>query len=270
MRKAMTPVFLMTLASTGSAQQTQTAPATQSAPAATAEQPAAAVALAEQVVAACGGWEAWNRLRYLSFAFAPVRDNQPAPRRFHLWDKTASRARVEWSDREGHRFSAVLDLSSRRGRAIRDGAELAGAELDSALESAYGAWVNDTYWLVMPFKLRDPGVKLSLAGEQELDGRRHQKLALAFDQVGLTPGDRYWLYLDPQTGRPARWGYILEDGQPPETQWEWLDWRELSGVQFSSRKRRIGGNVDILLAGLETPASVPEAAFTDPAFEVHR
>ena len=34
------------------------------------------------------------------------------------------------------------------------------------LDDAHGAWINDSYWLVMPYKLLDPGVRLRHLGER--------------------------------------------------------------------------------------------------------
>ena len=31
---------------------------------------------------------------------------------------------------------------------------------------AYAIWVNDTYWLLMPYKMKDPGVTLAYDGEE--------------------------------------------------------------------------------------------------------
>ena len=252
---------------THSAPATQTAPAAQTGPARELVEPsaaAAATALADRLAQALGGWEAWNQLRYLRFAFVVEKDGQQLASREHLWDKRAGRARVEWSDKEGHSWIATLDLATRGGRALRDGQEVSGEDLSKALERAYGAWVNDTYWLVMPFKTRDPGVHLAAEGTEQVEGRPYEKLALSFDRVGLTPGDHYWVYINKATGVMDRWAYVLEDQQPPPTVWEWRDWRELGGVRLSAEKDKVGDQVKILMRGLSAPASVPQELLTDP------
>src|SRR4029078_10700710 len=96
--------------------------------------------------------------------------------------------RVEGKTKEGKSYVAIENLNTKQGRAWLDGRELAGDELKEMLERAYGAWVNDTYWLLMPYKLEDPGVHLSSAGEETMGGHTYDKLHLSFDHVGLTPG----------------------------------------------------------------------------------
>src|SRR5207244_3696374 len=62
-----------------------------------------AVAIADQVMSALGGAEAWNRTRYLRFDFVPERDGKPGPGRAHTWDKQTGRYRVEWTGQDGKR-----------------------------------------------------------------------------------------------------------------------------------------------------------------------
>ena len=38
-------------------------------------------------------------------------------------------------------------------------------EAEEVPGEAYGTWVNDTYWLLMPYKMKDPGVMLAHDGE---------------------------------------------------------------------------------------------------------
>jgi len=40
-----------------------------------------------------------------------------------------------------------------------------GDSLTKLMASAKRMWTNDTYWMLMPYKLRDPGVILKYDGE---------------------------------------------------------------------------------------------------------
>ena len=65
-------------------------------------------------------------------------------------------------------------------------------ELKEALDNAYAAWINDSYWVVMPYKLQDPGVKLTYTREDKTeDGKDAHVLTMTFDSVGLTPQNKY-------------------------------------------------------------------------------
>ncbi len=140
---------------------------------------AKADAVAAQVMQALGGQAAWDSTRYLRFTFAG--------RRTHTWDRSTGRHRVEGKSRDGKSFVILENLGTHQGRAWVDGKEAAGDELKKMLETGYGTWVNDTYWLLMPYKLKDPGVHLAYAGEDTIGGKAYDKLALSFDHVGLDP-----------------------------------------------------------------------------------
>ena len=63
-----------------------------------------------------------------------------------------------------------MNVNTKEGSAWLKGKALEGEEQKKPLERAYGAWVNDTYWLLMPYKLRDPGVILRLRRRGEGGG----------------------------------------------------------------------------------------------------
>ena len=215
--------------------------------------------IAGQVMQALGGREAWDATRYIRFTFAG--------RRSHLWDKHTGQHRVEGQTREGKPYVAIENLNTKEGRAWLEGRELSGDELKEMLENAYGAWVNDTYWLVMPYKLEDPGVRLSYAGEETIDGRAYDKLHLSFDHVGLTPGDEYWAYINKDTHLMDRWAYHLESMKADEapTAWDWQGWRRHGRIMLAPHRAQVGGDRKLELAGIAVTDTVPEAAFTSPA-----
>ncbi|HEX2252909.1 MAG TPA: hypothetical protein VHQ65_06560 [Thermoanaerobaculia bacterium] len=212
---------------------------------------ARADALAQRVLEAMGGRQGWEQVRWLRFGFAG--------RRTHLWDLSTGRHRVEGTTPEGEPYVVIHDLDTRQGRAWSGGEPATGEALSELLEGAWGAWVNDTYWLLMPWKLRDPGVLLTHEGTRELDGRPHEVLHLRFESVGLTPGDRYWVFVDPQTDLVAAWEYILE-GQPaqgPATRWRWEGWQQHGPVLLAPRRVQEGSDRVLELAPLEVGTGEP-------------
>lgn len=235
----------------------QNEPAGQAAP---AQGPADARAaeVAERVMQALGGRDAWDATRFLRFEFAG--------RRTHHWDKHTGRHRLEGRTQDGKAFVVLHDLATREGRAWLDGQPVEGEEAKQLLERAYGAWINDTYWLLMPYKLRDPGVNLVYDGEETLDGQTYDKLVLTFQNVGLTPGDRYWAYVNRATGLMDRWAYLLED-QPRDaapTAWLWQGWQEHGRIQLAPTRRQVGGDRTLELGGIAVPDTLPDSVFTSP------
>ncbi len=215
--------------------------------------------LVDRVTAGLGGEEAWEATRYLVFEFAGARS--------HWWDRFTGRHRLEGTTQDGAAYVVLQNVHDRgaAGSAWIDGEPVAGERAAELIENAYAAWVNDTYWLISPYKLRDPGVHLEHAGEETIDGVAYDKLHLTFGEVGLTPGDQYWMFIHPETGRVERWEYVLESQEPPPTAWEWLDWERYGpGIMLSSRRVREKDGRTLTLGPVAVPEEIPDPVFSSP------
>ncbi|MFQ5878077.1 MAG: hypothetical protein ACE5JH_10390 [Acidobacteriota bacterium] len=228
-----------------------------------------AVAVADRVLEALGGRRAWEETRFVRFAFVVRRGGTERGRRLHLWDRWEGRLRYEREDAEGRPLVVLLDLKSRRGEAFRSGDRLGEDEAGPLLKEAYEAWINDTYWLLMPYKMKDPGVRLAYAGETAVEGTTYDRVGLSFGEgIGLTPGDRYWAYVSRRTGLVDRWEYILEGDPPdrPPTAWAWRGWTRRGRILLSPEKVLLGGRdeVRILHPVLEVYDTLPDEYFSRP------
>lgn len=214
--------------------------------------------VAERVLDAMGGQKAWDDTRFLHFTFAG--------RRGHWWDRYTGRHRVEGKTQEGQAYVVLENINTKEGTAYLDGRKQEGEKAAELLKLAYGTWVNDTYWLLMPYKLRDPGVRLTLDGEETIDGETYDKLALSFDHVGLTPGDRYWAYVNRKTGLMDRWAFHLEDMKPedPPSRWAWQGWQRYGGILLAPHRVQIGGDRKLELGEISV-APIADSAFDSPA-----
>lgn len=230
------------------------------APEATASEPAArapeaveptadadpqARALAESVLERMGGAEAWRRTRYLTWTFFG--------RRRHMWDRHAGRARIE---ADGDVY--VIDLETKEGRAWSGGEEVLEPEaLAEAMQRAHGMWVNDSYWMFMPYKLLDPGVVLRFAGAGELqDGRPCQLLEMTFDGVGNTPDNRYTVAVADDTGLVEEWSFFAEADQlEPGFTLPWSGWKPFGAILLATDH---GRGMDW---AIEVPQTLPEELF---------
>jgi hypothetical protein len=228
-----------------------------------------AIALADLTMQAMGGLEAWEKTRFIHFAFAVEKGGATVARRVHLWDRWRGRLRYEDKDKAGATLVVLLDLNDRQGEAYRGGARLDQGEAKPLLDQAYETWINDTYWLLMPYKMKDPGVRLRYAGEVSEAGQVYDRVLLTFDHVGLTPGDRYWAHLNRKTHLMDRWSYILQDDPPRSapTIWDWRNWSRYGGILLSPEKAsaRKEGSIRILHPILEVLDTLPDAYLTDPA-----
>jgi len=219
-----------------------------------------AEAIAARVQEALGGKKAWDETRYLKWTFAG--------RRSHTWDKWTGRHRLEGKNKDGAPYVILDNLNTKTGEAWVNGKKVEGDEAKKMVENAYGAWVNDSYWLLAPYKIQDPGVNLSSAGEETIDGKTYDKLALSFGKVGLTPGDRYWMYVNRDTGLVDRWAYRLQD-QPADaapTPWSWEGWQTYGKIRLAPTRIQVGATPErkLELGDLQVPDTLPDTVFTQP------
>lgn len=227
-------------------------------PPAAAESDPAAVKIAERVMEALGGSDAWRGTRYIRFDFAVERGGKQLMRRAHFWDKWTGDYRVEAATRDGGPYVAVMNLNTREGRAWSGGEELEGDALAKHLEDAFASWTNDTYWLLAPYKMLDPGVNLSVAGEEAKDGKTWDRVALTFEGVGLTPKDRYWMWVNRDTGLVDRWDFVLKGSDDPPASFTWEGWSRHGRIQLANDHRALEGDTRIYFPVLDAPASLPE------------
>jgi hypothetical protein len=157
-----------------------------------------------------------------------------------------------------------MDIDTKDGRAWLEGAELQGDEAKKYLEQGHAVWVNDTYWLLMPYKMKDPGVVLALDGVEKKGGEAWDKVRLTFDNVGLTPRDKYWAYVNRKTGLVDRWDYVLKGESKPPTTFTWGNWKRYGNVMLADDRVNPADGTRIHFPVLETPDSVAETAFTTP------
>ena len=69
-----------------------------------------------------------------------------------------------------------------------DGKPIAGDSLTKLSKMAKSMWTNDTYWFLMPYKLRDPGVNLKYGGEAKIGGQTYDKLCAVVRARGRNAG----------------------------------------------------------------------------------
>lgn len=227
-----------------------------------------AVAVAKKTLDAMGGPDAFAHLRTLKFDFVVVREGKEVGRYHHAWDRWDGRYRVEGMTRDGKHALTIFNVQKRDagGRAWLDGRELSGEELKGALERAYGRFINDSYWLLMPAKLLDPGVDLAMEGTKEVDGKSYDVVRVSFEEhVGLTPQDTYWAYVSKDSGLMERWEFVLT-GQKPEDKstFAWSAWSSVGPVKLAMDKSAPDGKFAIKFENVSGSTGEDAAAFAAP------
>jgi len=215
---------------------------------------ARAIALADAVMKSMGGRAAWDATRYLSWTFG--RDDQ-------VWDKWTGDFRYQHED-----MVVLMNVNTQKGRAWKGGAEISDpAALKEQLEGAYRGWVNSGYWFLMPYKLKDSGVTLTYLGERAMaDGRVAEVLQLTFEGVGLTPQNKYEVFVDKQTMLVGQWSYFQSatDAEPGFTR-PWRNWKRYGNVMLSNDRGEGRNGEAFILPNVGAYDTLPKGIFTDPA-----
>jgi len=183
--------------------------------------------LANAVWKASGG-ENWPNVKTIDFTFAVEKEGKTVASVKHHWDVAAQTDRVQWKGKD-----VTVNLAE------------PGTEEDA--KAAYARWVNDSYWLLAPLKLKDHGTNVGAEGTKQMDGAEREVLRLSFGKVGLTPNDQYLLYIDPKTRLVSSWDYMPEPGKSMHATWE--DYQKSGGLTLATDHQM--GEARIRILGLK-------------------
>jgi hypothetical protein len=219
-----------------------------------------------ELIAALGGESAWEKARQLTFDFVVEREGNRVVEFRHVWDRYTGDYRVTGTEKSGAPFAVYFNVNTREGVAFSNGRPVEGDEKKRLLEMAYGRFINDTYWLLAPWKIFDPGVHRDYDGEKPgPDGAACDVLRLSFDNVGLTPKDLYWMWITRDGRRMVQWQYVLGGAQEEPTTALWEDWRTFGGIALSLEKPQVGRPVKIRFENVAVSSTRDDAQFTPPA-----
>lgn len=233
------------------------------APADSAASDPRAVAIADRVMKKLGGREHWDALVGLRWTFEVAQNDTVRSIRRHSWNKHTGWHKVSGATRDGSTYLLIHNMNNDEGKAWMGGNPIDGDSLKKLMTRARALWINDSYWFLMPYKLRDPGVILGYEGTTREGDYLFDKISLSFKSVGNTPGDRYWVYVNQASGRVEKWEYVLQETQPPPVAWTWDDWEEHGGLWFATARRGAEGRT-IYTRSVETVSAFPASEFTAP------
>lgn len=208
-----------------------------------------AIRVAETLIEASGGLDQWDSINVIKYSFLG--------RRWHVWDKKNNLVRIENTSND---TKTILDLNTQKARVYKDGKEWTEPDtLKKYSESAYKQHINDSYWLMMPFKVKDGGVRLKYVKEDTTQtGIQCEVIELRFDSVGITPQNKYHLWVGKNSGLLAQWAYFPKADMDTATIiTPWDGYVKYGGVFLSSDR---GNNRQ--LSGIKVYNSVPKSVFS--------
>ena len=220
-----------------------------------------AVVIADRVMKRLGGRRAWDETRYITWSFNG--------RRRHLWDKHTGLLRLEQQGpRSGKKYVIIVNLDTGAGRAWREGEPVTEPdELANMLKATRSAWINDAYWLVMPYKLTDAVVTLHDRGRGETaDGTAADIVELTFHDVGDTPGNKYHVWVGSDSGLVEQWAFFntAQDTEPAFV-CPWQGWKRFGRIMLSGDRGELGGS-PFELTDIEVLDELPGDLFERPVW----
>jgi hypothetical protein len=246
-----------------------------------------------------GGQDAYEKCRYVEFTWTYEHEGDAKAARSHTWDRYEGDYVLEFTDsRTNDEYKVYFNVNTRTGVAVKNGTAVGEDENAQLVERAYSMFANDTYWLLLPMKLRDPGARLQYVGhasktgdrdiqepaprywvnltkEEEVEAHKerlqksekgtgdlHTLVVLHlwfFREVGLTPGDKYWLYVT-HDGAIVGWRYVLEGGD--EGEWEWTDEKDCGmGITLPTKKVSADGSKTVVFPDVKFRETMDRTVF---------
>jgi hypothetical protein len=192
-------------------------------------------ALLSRWLTAAGGARVWDAVRDLRYTTTTIWfDSTGAERR--------RRPRFVWIEKRDGGFRVRVERTEAEGSYVQVwGGQSAWATLNGlpvpdtarALREVSYVAGDLTYWIGLPWKLRDPGVTLRYFARD--DAAAGPGFTVTFDRgTGENPGDRYWYYFGaPDSPFPTEVHYI-EEGEPDSTRTRvrFDDWGSNQGARF--------------------------------------
>lgn len=210
---------------------------------------AKAIQIADEVMEAMGGRKAWDKTRYLSWNFFGSRQ--------HYWDKKSGDIRIESKKDD---YVLLMNIHSMQGKLKKDGAVVTHPDsLAKYIEKGKEAWINDSYWLVMPYKLKDSGVTLKYKGEGMTQSKAAAHiLELSFEGVGVTPQNKYDVYVEKSTNLVKQWAfYPKSTDEEPRFITPWDKYKTYGKILLAS------GRGKYELTDVAAPANINKTLFEE-------
>jgi hypothetical protein len=226
-----------------------------------------ALAIADQVLAAVGGADNWNKAHEIIWLQGIVEDGKLVSARRHAWDRWNGRHQYLRLNMDGGASITMHELFDDTAHAFAISPE--GQKLDvmradkkKMVEEANRAFYTDSYLLAIQFKLRDPGVHLAFAEERPEEGERmdaekkYDVLKITFDKgVGPT-GDTYYLVVSKKTHLPTMIERVAEGNADNVRAGFKLDhWTDAGGLKFAALRTTMGPQKD---DGKTVPLTIPK------------
>jgi hypothetical protein len=206
-------------------------------------------AIVKEMLNAMGGMKNYNATHFIQWDFV---------NRKLSWDKWTGDVRIE---NPTANQVILVNINTLQGKVYENGTLVKDeVKANGLLEKGKNLWINDSYWLVMPWKLQDPGVNLSYVKTDKLpNGTTVDILQLTFSAVGVTPENKYWLYVDKEDHLIKQWAYYknFNDAEPKFLK-PWNNYQKAGNILLSFDRP----NEDVGPKNVIVKANIDSSLFT--------
>lgn len=208
-----------------------------------------ALAAVDEMITALGGAEAWGNVKEISWEVKRSVNGDQKEHFKHNWDLWNGRHRFRTplpmaeGQREPDWLIAMYDLFKREAGFVassKNPSLRASPESSKrALADAYRIWLRDAYHISMFHKLRDPGVKLTYAGERKdffgtcMNTCIDIKVSFA-PEIGT---DVYHVLISKDTKLPE---VVEKDDRGKKMALQVIDWVDAGGLKFPKSYKNMG------------------------------
>ena len=210
---------------------------------------AKAITIADEAMEAMGGRAQYDQTRFLKWNFFGSR--------VHTWDKLTGDIRIDYVKENQ---SVLMNINTMKGTAMLGDTLINETHARNAtiMQKAKAHWINDAYWLVMPFKLKDSGVTLKYVSEGMTQaGEKSDILAMTFKNVGVTPDNKYLIYVDKTSRLVTQWDfYTNATDAEPRFQIPWTGYTQHGLIKLS------GGRGKYALTDIAVLETMPKSLST--------
>lgn len=166
-----------------------------------------------------------DAINYTAFKNTEILEWNFRNEHFYYWEKSKNLVKVEW---ENNRVLLNLKDNS-KSTVFLDDKEINNPEI---IQNALNFFNNDSFWLVAPYKIFDPGTERSIVTHEGKEA-----LLVTYTSGGSTPGDSYLWILDKNYFPTSykMWANIVPIGGVAAT---WSDWKNTeAGIKLPTKHK---------------------------------
>lgn len=181
------------------------------------------LSIAEKIAKA-HGYENWKNVEKVEFTFKVDRDSIKGKGRSWVWHPKEDKVKMMTS-----KFTV----------------EYVRSEMDSTFIIADKSFINDKFWLLVPFQLvwdRSATISEPLKAEAPISKTKMDMITITYpNEGGYTPGDAYDIYYD-ENYMIKEWAFRKGNSPEPSLTNTFENYQDFNGIKVATDHKKDGGN----------------------------